>query len=333
MTPQIASQQAYNEVNQLIKDGNNPDVANSGNPFAFSQEQGYYNMTAPAGTLGSRERLAAANAAATNKANVDNIFRANGTRPPEGVLDRSQLIPRGLLQTYVAQSGDWTYEPPEIAKYISNEYYGGRISPWQIMQRQAAFQLGEEGTLPPSILRSETMSPKAKELLNRGLPSYNRISRGYRVMNSEGFDPSTVPNYYGGLVVEAAEANKIDPALLAGLLEQESGWDPGAVSSAGAQGLGQFMPATAREFGVDVTDPRSSIDGAARYLSYLIDYFGGDQRLAVYAYNGGMGNIERYGGPIPGNRENEEYYDLVMERATKFGYQGYVPGLNPVIPQ
>jgi soluble lytic murein transglycosylase-like protein len=152
-------------------------------------------------------------------------------------------------------------------------------------------------------------------------------------MNYEGFDPSTVPNHYGGMVVEAAQANNIDPAVLAGLIEQESLWDPGAVSSVGAQGLGQFMPDTAKEFGVDVTDPKSSIDGAARYLRYLIDYFGGDQTLALYAYNGGMGNIERYGGPIPGSAENEGYAPAVLDRATKYGYQGYVPGLNPAIQQ
>ena len=181
-------------------------------------------------------------------------------------------------------------------------------------------------------MREQQTSPRMRMLMNR-FPSFNRVSRGYRHMNSGGFDSSTVPNHFGGMVTEAAQANNVDPALLAGLLEQESGWNPNAVSAAGARGLGQFMPATAREFGVDVTDPQSSIDGAARYLSYLMDYFNGNVELAVYAYNGGMGNIERYGGPIPGNAENENYAPSVFERATKYGYRGYVPGLNPAIQQ
>ena len=173
-------------------------------------------------------------------------------------------------------------------------------------------------------------SPQVKALLNR-FPSYNRVSRAYRQMNSEGFDPSLIPNHYGGMVQEAATTHGIDVAVLAGVLDTESGWDPTAVSKSGAQGIAQFMPATAREFGVDVSDPKSSIDGAAKYLRYLVDYFGGNQEMAIYAYNGGMGNIEKYGGPIPGNKENQEYYGKVMTAATRYGYRGYVPGLNPAI--
>ena len=80
------------------------------------------------------------------------------------------------------------------------------------------------------------------------------------------------------------------------------------------------MDPTAAEFGVNVNDPQSSIDGAAKYLKYLVDYFNGDVRLAIFAYNGGMGNIQKYGGPIPGNAENQEYYGKVMRSAGKYGY-------------
>ena len=64
----------------------------------------------------------------------------------------------------------------------------------------------------------------------------------------------------------------------------------------------------------------SAIDGAANYLKYLVDYFNGDLRLAIYAYNGGMGNIKKHGGPIPGNTENQEYYGKVIRAAGKYGY-------------
>ena len=80
------------------------------------------------------------------------------------------------------------------------------------------------------------------------------------------------------------------------------------------------MPATAAEQGVNVNDPLSSIDGVAKYLSSLVNYFNGDLRLAIFAYNGGMGNIKKYGGPIPGNTENLEYYGKVMKSAGKYGY-------------
>jgi soluble lytic murein transglycosylase-like protein len=137
-------------------------------------------------------------------------------------------------------------------------------------------------------------------------------------MGGSSFNPDSVPKGYGGVIQQAATENGIPPEILAGLIDTESAFNPKAVSPVGAQGLGQFMPPTAAEFGVDVNDPMSSIDGAARYLRYLVDYFDGDMNLAIYAYNGGMGNIERYGGPIPGNRENEEYLQKVLNNATKY---------------
>ena len=137
-------------------------------------------------------------------------------------------------------------------------------------------------------------------------------------MGGSSFNVNSVPKGYGPVIEQAAVQNNIPPEILAGLIDTESAFNPQAVSPVGAQGLGQFMPPTAAEFGVDVNDPVSSIDGAARYLRYLIDYFNGDMNLAIYAYNGGMGNIERYGGPIPGNRENEEYLQKVLNNSTKY---------------
>jgi hypothetical protein len=137
-------------------------------------------------------------------------------------------------------------------------------------------------------------------------------------MGGRSFNPASVPNNYGEPIAAAAERNNIPPDILAGLIATESDFNYKAVSPAGAQGLAQFMPPTAAEFGVDVNDPMSSIDGAARYLKYLIDYFNGDMEKAIYAYNGGMGNIERFGGPIPGNKENEEYLQKVLNNSTKY---------------
>ena len=128
------------------------------------------------------------------------------------------------------------------------------------------------------------------------------------------------PMAYGKLVADAAKKHGIDPSILAGLIETESNWNPNAISRSGAKGLTQFMDPTAAEFGVNVFDPASAIDGGAKYLRYLIDYFKGDVRLAIFAYNGGMGNIQRYGGPIPGSTENQEYYGKVMRNAGKYGY-------------
>ncbi len=110
---------------------------------------------------------------------------------------------------------------------------------------------------------------------------------------------------------DAAEAaHGVDAGLLAAVAKAESAFDPNAVSPAGAQGLMQFMPATAAQFGVDPFDPASAIDGAARYLRQLIDDFGSVD-LALAGYNAGPGNVRKYGG-VPPFDETQAYVRKVL---------------------
>ncbi|MEQ8694023.1 MAG: lytic transglycosylase domain-containing protein [Gammaproteobacteria bacterium] len=93
-------------------------------------------------------------------------------------------------------------------------------------------------------------------------------------------------------------------------IEVESAYRQDAVSSAGAIGLGQLMPATARDLGVDPLDPLQNLDGAARYLAMMLDTFG-DPRLALAAYNAGPDAVRQYGG-IPPYRETQNHVARVM---------------------
>jgi soluble lytic murein transglycosylase-like protein len=114
------------------------------------------------------------------------------------------------------------------------------------------------------------------------------------------------------IVRNAALNAGIDPALAEAVAQQESGFDPNAVSSAGAEGLMQLMPFTARALGVsDPFDPAENAIGGARYLRRLIDRFG-NVPLALAAYNAGPGAVERYGG-IPPFAETQRYVDRIME--------------------
>ncbi len=93
-------------------------------------------------------------------------------------------------------------------------------------------------------------------------------------------------------------------------IEVESAYRQDTVSNAGAIGLGQLMPATARDLGVDPRDPLQNLDGSARYLAMMLETFG-DPRLALAAYNAGPDAVRQYGG-IPPYRETQNHVARVM---------------------
>ena len=123
---------------------------------------------------------------------------------------------------------------------------------------------------------------------------------------------------YGAEITAAAKANGLDPALLAGLIKQESGFNPNAGSGAGARGLTQLMPGTAAGLGVsNVLDPVQSINGGAKYLKQQLDAFGGDVTKALAAYNAGPGAVQRFGG-VPPYSETQNYVRIVQANAASF---------------
>lgn len=109
---------------------------------------------------------------------------------------------------------------------------------------------------------------------------------------------------------QSAARYGLNPRLLAAVAKTESNFNPSATSGAGAQGLMQFMPATARGLGIDPRDPAQAIDGAARYLSTQLDRFGSID-LALAAYNAGPGAVQRYGG-VPPYNETRNYVSKVL---------------------
>jgi cell wall-associated NlpC family hydrolase len=121
---------------------------------------------------------------------------------------------------------------------------------------------------------------------------------------------------YSDLFTAAAAKYDVPASLLAGVAKVESGFDSTAVSPAGAQGLMQFMPATAAGLGVRPMDPASAIDGAAKYLSQLTARFGSTD-LALAAYNAGPGAVASAGG-IPPYPETQNYVRKVTAAAAAY---------------
>jgi soluble lytic murein transglycosylase-like protein len=116
------------------------------------------------------------------------------------------------------------------------------------------------------------------------------------------------------IIDEAAAAHGVSAHLVRAVVEGESGFDPWAVSRAGAQGLMQLMPATAALMGVnDRMDPRQNVFGGTRYLSQLLDRFDGDVALTLAAYNAGPTKVARYRG-IPPYSETRTYVRRIRAR-------------------
>jgi soluble lytic murein transglycosylase-like protein len=124
------------------------------------------------------------------------------------------------------------------------------------------------------------------------------------------------PAQWRGHVARLAAKYDISPQLLEAVVWQESRWNTSAVSPAGARGLAQLMPGTARDLGVNPEDPLSNLEGGARYLRQQLDAFGGDLEKALAAYNAGPHRVAKARG-VPNIRETKTYVAAIMARLSQ----------------
>ena len=121
-----------------------------------------------------------------------------------------------------------------------------------------------------------------------------------------------IVNAHGLQILRETVGTQVSPALVLAVISVESAGRETAVSSAGAQGLMQLMPATAARFGVTESfDPSQNIRGGVAYLDWLLTHFGNDPLLALAGYNAGEGNVRRYDG-VPPFAETRDYVPKVL---------------------
>jgi soluble lytic murein transglycosylase-like protein len=127
------------------------------------------------------------------------------------------------------------------------------------------------------------------------------------------------------LIFEAGVREGVDPRLIHAVIWQESKYKPAAVSHAGAQGLMQLMPATAKRFNcADRNDPVANVAAGTKYLRWLLKRFDGDVTLALAGYNAGEGSVDKHDG-VPPYNETQNYVRVITKRYGKT----YHPTLTP----
>ncbi|MGV3489331.1 MAG: lytic transglycosylase domain-containing protein [Tuberibacillus sp.] len=159
---------------------------------------------------------------------------------------------------------------------------------------------------------NESDSPSFPSAMNnsRGLESFNILSG---VQPSTSLASSNDPKDFDSYIQEASARYGVDPKLIRAIIRHESGFNPTSISSAGAIGLMQLMPGTARSLGVtDPLDPKQNIEGGTKYLRKLLDTFNNNEALALAAYNAGPANVKKYNG-IPPFKETEQYVQRVLQ--------------------
>lgn len=186
------------------------------------------------------------------------------------------------------------------------------------------FALSLSGVGAPAGAESLSTSSRASLFKNqldvldtRASQQYSFSTRLTPSASSASIAGVAIPAYRGSydgpfLAVARAAARKhnIPEDLFLRLVQQESGWNAGAVSHKGAMGLAQLMPDTARGLGVNPNDPAQNLEGGARYLAQQYRKFG-SWRLALAAYNAGPHAVEQYGG-VPPYKETQNYVRVIL---------------------
>ena len=202
-------------------------------------------------------------------------------------------------------------------------------------RRHAAWLLaGVVGLLPPGALAAvyRFIDEHGQVHLTDRPPhdGYRQIFRTWKGWVEPSYDPRQFRRNrarFAPLIAETARTYRLPDALLHAVITAESAYDPNALSSAGAVGLMQLMPATAARFGVtDRRNPRANVDAGTRYLKLLLAQFGNDLTLAVAAYNAGENAVLRHGRKVPPFPETERYVRKVLEHYRKYSDEGIPSG-------
>ena len=160
--------------------------------------------------------------------------------------------------------------------------------------------------------------PKVNKAEEAKLPKFSDLLKPENISNIDDLkfpikqQVPTSKNAIKDMAVKIADKYGVNSKLVLAVIKNESNFNPNSISKAGAQGLMQLMPGTAKTLGVsDALNPEQNITGGVKHLKFLLEKYNGNMVLAIAAYNAGTGNVKKYDG-IPPFKETQNYVKKVL---------------------